>query len=75
MVLKLHALLTSVRGQLHVSAALPSGKELVVRMNRRLGKGKFVPVDRLCGLVVRVPALPDSEVSGSIPGAIRFSEK
>jgi hypothetical protein len=26
--------------------------------------------DRLCGLVVRVP-----EVPGSIPGAIRFSEK
>jgi hypothetical protein len=29
-VLNLHAILTSVRGQLHVSAALPSRKELVV---------------------------------------------
>jgi hypothetical protein len=30
-------------------------------------------VDRLCGLVVRVPAR-DPEVSSSIPGATRFSE-
>ena len=29
--------------------------------------------DRLCGLVVRVSAT-DTEVSGSIPGATRFSE-
>jgi hypothetical protein len=31
-------------------------------------------VDRLCGLVVRVPGYR-SRVSGSIPGATRFPEK
>jgi hypothetical protein len=31
-------------------------------------------LDRLCGLVVRVPAT-DPEVPDSIPGATRFSEK
>jgi hypothetical protein len=31
-------------------------------------------VDRLCGLVVRVPSYRDRG-PGSIPGAIRFSEK
>jgi hypothetical protein len=31
-------------------------------------------IDRFCSLVVRVPAT-DPEVPGSIPGAIRFSEK
>jgi hypothetical protein len=30
--------------------------------------------DRLCGLVVRVPAT-DPKVPGSIPGATTFSEK
>ena len=38
---------------------------------KKLSEG--VRIDRLCGLVVRVLAT-DTEVSGSIPGATRFSE-
>jgi hypothetical protein len=34
----------------------------------------YVPYDRLCGLVVRVPGYR-SRGPGLIPGAIRFSEK
>jgi hypothetical protein len=34
----------------------------------------YLSLDRLCSLVVRVPAT-DPEVPGSIPGATRFSEK
>jgi hypothetical protein len=46
----------------------PKKKEKKEKRNER------VPVDRLCGLVVRVPGYR-SRGPGSIPGPTRFSEK